>query len=59
MNNIHEKDWASEDNWGGHSGMGNDSDYSRVEDEQNEIPISAPGVTRVPGALSGNPPSHQ
>ncbi len=34
MNNIHEKDWASDDNWGGHSGMGNDSDYSNAEDEQ-------------------------
>ncbi len=30
MNQIHEKDWAS-DNWGGHSGMANDSEYSTVD----------------------------
>ncbi|MFP4418466.1 MAG: hypothetical protein ACOC41_05620 [Chitinivibrionales bacterium] len=35
MNNIHEEDWAAE-SWGGHTGMGNDSEYSTVEDETQE-----------------------
>ncbi|MDG5814926.1 hypothetical protein QA601_07550 [Chitinispirillales bacterium ANBcel5] len=35
MNNIHEKDWASE-NWGGHSGMASQSEYSIVDDSAEE-----------------------
>jgi hypothetical protein len=46
MNNIQEDDWASE-SWGGHSGMGNDSDYSIVEGKTDEgkrdTPEESPG----------------
>jgi hypothetical protein len=37
MNNIQEKDWA-EDSWGGHSGMGSDSDYCIVDDKGDDKP---------------------
>ena len=36
MNNIHEKDWA-DDSWSGHTGMNDLSDYSIVNNENDEV----------------------
>ena len=46
MNNIHEKDWA-EDNWGGHSGMDNNSDYCIV-DKDDEKPAATTENDEIP-----------
>jgi hypothetical protein len=47
VNNIQEKDWADENNWGAHSGMSNDSEYSTVEDpgDQTKQNVTGPSTT--------------
>lgn len=41
MNNIHEKDWATEP-WGGYSGMGSNADYSIVDENESDKNVKNP-----------------